>query len=174
VLAAVGASPAIAGDPVLRHDRVPGHPEAGAQLSRPDVFQQANRAANALLVEAALALLEPEGEDVLELFCGAGNFTRPLAARARSVAAADAQGPALDLARADLSGNRAVRFFAGDALALARALAREGKSFGAALLDPPREGAKGVGPVLRDLGVRRAVYVSCDPATLARDLRGCA
>jgi 23S rRNA (uracil1939-C5)-methyltransferase len=174
VLAAEGASPAIAGDPVLRHDRVPGHPEAGAQLSRPDVFQQANRAANALLVEAALALLEPEGEDVLELFCGAGNFTRPLAARARSVAAADAQGPALDLARADLSGNRAVRFFAGDALALARALAREGKSFGAALLDPPREGAKGVGPVLRDLGVRRAVYVSCDPATLARDLRGCA
>jgi 23S rRNA (uracil1939-C5)-methyltransferase len=173
VLAAEGAPPAVAGDPVLRHDRVPGRPGAGVQLSRPDVFQQANRGANALLVETALSLLEPEGEDAIELFCGAGNFTRPLAARARSVSAVEAQGPALDLARADLAGSARVRFYAGDALALARALAAEGRRFGVALLDPPREGAKGVGPVLRALGVRRAVYVSCDPATLARDLRGC-
>ena len=173
VLGAEGVPSAITGDPVLRHDRVPGRPEAGAQLSRPDVFQQANRGANAVLVEVALSLLEPDGEDVLELFCGAGNFTGPLAARARSVSAVEAQGPALDLARGDLSGARSVRFFAGDALALARAFAREGRSFGAALLDPPREGAKGIGPVLRDLGVARAVHVSCDPATLARDLRGC-
>ncbi len=41
------------------------------------------------------------------------------------------------------------------------------------LLDPPREGAKGIGPALRDLGLPRAVYVSCDPATLARDVRAC-
>ncbi|HSN90813.1 MAG TPA: TRAM domain-containing protein [Anaeromyxobacteraceae bacterium] len=173
VLGAEGAPPVVVGEPVLHHDRVPGRPEAGLQLSRPDVFQQANRGANALLVEAALALLEPEGEDVLELFCGSGNFTGPLADLARTVSAVEAQGPALDLARAELAGARGVRFFAGDALALARAFAREGRRFGAALLDPPREGAKGIGPVLRDLGVRRAVYVSCDPATLARDLRGC-
>jgi 23S rRNA (uracil1939-C5)-methyltransferase len=173
VLGAEGVPSTIAGDPVLRHDRVPGRPEAGTQLSRPDVFQQANRGANALLVEAALSLLGPDGEDLLELFCGAGNFTGPLTARARSVAAVEAQGPALDLARGDLAGAPGVRFFAGDALGLARALAREGRTFGAALLDPPREGARGVGPVLRDLGVPRAVYVSCDPATLARDLRGC-
>jgi 23S rRNA (uracil1939-C5)-methyltransferase len=69
-----------------------------------------------------------------------------------------------------------VRFFAGDALALARAFARERtptRRYGAVLLDPPREGARGVGPALRDLGVPRAVYVSCDPATLARDLKAC-
>jgi 23S rRNA (uracil1939-C5)-methyltransferase len=63
-------------------------------------------------------------------------------------------------------------------MALGRAFAREtgpgARRFGAALLDPPREGAKGIGPLLRDLGVARAVYVSCDPATFARDLRGCA
>jgi 23S rRNA (uracil1939-C5)-methyltransferase len=86
------------------------------------------------------------------------------------------QGPALDLARADLAGG-AVRFFAGDALALARAFARErgpgARRFGAVLLDPPRQGARGLGPALRDLGAPRAVYVSCDPATLARDLKGC-
>jgi len=82
------------------------------------------------------------------------------------------QGPSLELARADLSGGN-IRFHAGDALAVARGLAREGRRFDAALLDPPREGAKGIGPVLRDLGVARAAYVSCDPATLARDVRGC-
>jgi 23S rRNA (uracil1939-C5)-methyltransferase len=176
VLQADGAPPALVGDPVLRHARVPGNPAAGVQRSRPDVFGQANRGANALLVETAVALLAPDGEDVLELHCGAGNFTGPLAARARSVAAVEMQGPALDLARADLGGGN-VRFFAGDALKLALAFARESgpgaRRFGAALLDPPREGAKGIGAALRDLGVPRAVYVSCDPATFARDLRAC-
>ena len=41
------------------------------------------------------------------------------------------------------------------------------------LLDPPREGAKGIGSALRELGHPRTVYVSCDPATLARDVRAC-
>jgi 23S rRNA (uracil1939-C5)-methyltransferase len=176
VLSAGGSTPVVMDDPVLLHERVPGHPEAGMQRSRPDVFQQANRGANALLVEAALALLRPDGEDVLELFCGAGNFTGPLSGRARTVAAVEEQGPALELARADLGG-RNVRFFAGDALKLALAFAREqgagARRFGAALLDPPREGAKGIGAALRELAVPRAVYVSCDPATFARDLRAC-
>ncbi len=184
VLGADGVPLSLVGDPVLRHARRPRDPAAGIQRSRPDVFQQANREGNAVLVETALALLRPDGEDVLELFCGAGNFTGPLAARARSVHAVDAQGPSLDLARADradgASGPGAgdnVRFFAGDALALARAFAREtgpsARRFGTALLDPPRDGARGIGPALRDLGVPRAVYVSCDPATLARDLKAC-
>lgn len=176
VLQAEGAAPLLVGDPVLTHERRPGDPAGGRCRSRPDVFQQANRGANALLVQAALDLLAPDGEDVLELFCGAGNFTGPLAARARSVAAVEQQGPALELARADLGGRNA-RFFAGDALQVARAFARErgpeARRFGVALLDPPRDGARGIGPALRDLGVRRAVYVSCDPATLARDLKGC-
>jgi 23S rRNA (uracil1939-C5)-methyltransferase len=200
VLAAEEGAPVVVGDPVLRQPRVPGDPAAGAQRSRPDVFQQANRAANALLVQTALELLAPEGEEVLELHCGAGNFTGPLGGRARRVAAVEFQGPALELARADEAERAAaeregevsqgaggpsftrppsgiVRFFAGDALALARAFARErgpaARRFGAALLDPPREGAKGIGPALRDLDVSRAVYVSCDPATLARDVRAC-
>ena len=192
VLSAEGAPPARVGDPVLLQERVPGDAAAGLSRSRPDVFQQANRAANAVLTRAALSLLAPEGEEALELFCGSGNFTVPLAGRARSVAAVEVQGPALDLARLDVreaaggaTGARGaapppgceVRFYAGDALKLAHALARErapgATRFGRALLDPPREGARGIGPALRDLGVPRAVYVSCDPATLARDLKGC-
>jgi len=166
-----GRRPAAAfGDPVLFHERAPGEPSAGLARSRPDVFQQANRYANARLVAAALDLLRPEGEDVLELFCGAGNFTGPLARRARSLAAVEVQGPALDLARADLGGGP-VRFFAGDALALGHALAREGTRYGALLLDPPREGMRGLAPLLVALAAPRAVYVSCDPATFARDVR---
>jgi 23S rRNA (uracil1939-C5)-methyltransferase len=166
-------APVAVGDPVLLHERVPGSPARGLARSRPDVFQQANRGANARLVELALDLLRPDGEDVLELFCGAGNFTGPLADRSRSTWAVEAQGPALELARADLGGGR-VRFFAGDALAMSGAFAREGRRFGAVLLDPPREGLKGLGALLRDLAAPRAVYVSCDPATFARDLRGAA
>jgi len=197
VLGAEGSPLERVGDPVLRQARRPDGPFFGGfgaqepvegepelQRSRPDVFQQANRRGNALLVDAALGLLRPEGEDVLELFCGAGNFTGPLAARARSVHAVEAQGPALELARLDLeewagavsSRRSKVRLFAGDALALARAFAREtapARRFGAALLDPPREGCRGVGHALRALEVPRAVYVSCDPATLARDLKAC-
>ena len=185
VLGAEGSPLERVGDPVLRQARRPDDPAGELQRSRPDVFQQANRRGNALLVDAALGLLRPEGEDVLELFCGAGNFTGPLAARARSVHAVEAQGPALDLARLDLeewaagdvsSRRSKVRLFAGDALALARAFAREtapARRFGAALLDPPREGCRGIGRALRELEVPRAVYVSCDPATLARDLKAC-
>jgi len=180
VLAGDQGPPALVGEPVLRQPRSPGDPAAGLQRSRPDVFQQANRGANALLVRSALELLAPQGADVLELHCGAGNFTGPLAARARRVAAVEVQGPALELARADqaeFGGPAEVRFFAGDALKLALAFARErgagARRFDAVLLDPPREGARGIGPALRALDVPRAVYVSCDPATLARDVRGC-
>lgn len=169
-------APALAGDPVLEHDRDPADPSAGAQRSRLDVFRQANRLGNARLVQLAVDLLRPEGEEVLELFCGSGNFTGPLARRARGVAAVEVQGPALELARRDLQDAR-IRFFAGEAVPMALALAREtgpwARRFGAALLDPPRDGAKGIGPALRELGVGRAVYVSCDPATLARDLKAC-
>ncbi len=175
VLEGEGGGLAVLGQPVLRHRRDPEDPAAGLCRSRPDVFQQANRGANARMVRLALSLLQPDGEEVLELFCGAGNFTGPLAARARSLQAVELQGPALELARADAgeAPRPGLRFFAGEALKLGHALAREGRRFGGVLLDPPREGARGIGPLLRELAVPRAVYVSCDPATLARDLKAC-
>jgi len=175
VLEGEGEAAVALGQPVLRHRRDPEDPAAGLARSRPDVFQQANRAANARMVREALALLQPGGQEVLELFCGAGNFTGPLAAQARSLQAVELSGPALELARADAgeAPRPGLRFYAGEALTLGHALAREGRRFGAVLLDPPREGAKGIGPLLRELQAPRAVYVSCDPATLARDLRAC-
>jgi len=176
VLEGEGGVTVAVGQPVLRHRRDPEEPAAGLCRSRPDVFQQANRSANARMVREALALLQPDGQEVLELFCGAGNFTGPLAARARSLAAVELSGPALELARADAgeAPRPGLRFYAGEGLPLGHALAREGRRFGAVLLDPPRQGAKGIGPLLQALQAPRAVYVSCDPATMARDLRACA
>lgn len=150
-----------------------GRPTLGAL--RPDVFAQVNGASNEVLVAHALELLKPQpGEALLELFCGAGNFTLPLLAAGSSVVGIDSAGPALGLlrSRADAAGHgAALRFVEGDGLGRAKALAEEGRRFDALLLDPPRSGCSGLAPVLHRLGVQRVLYVSCDPATLARDLR---
>ena len=180
VLQAEEGPPVAVGDPVLRQPRVPGDPAAGLQRSRPDVFQQANRGANALLVRAAARPAPAGGCGGARAPLRGRELHRTLAPRARQVSAVEVQGPALELARADEAereGPGQVRFFAGDALKLALAFAREhgpgARRFDRLLLDPPREGAKGIGPALRALEAPRAVYVSCDPATLARDVRGC-
>src|SRR5262249_58260839 len=63
----------------------------------------------------------------------------------------------------------AVRFIQGEAIGVCEALAREGVRFDALLADPPRVGVPGIGSAAQKLGCERVVYVSCDPAALARD-----
>jgi 23S rRNA (uracil1939-C5)-methyltransferase len=109
-------------------------------------------------------------ERVLDLYCGAGNFTLPLARRgvrvhgierdAVAVAAAEANAARLGLAGA--------RFTCAP---VARALATATDAWDAIVLDPPRAGAADVLGALAGLRAPRVLYVSCDPATLARDLR---
>lgn len=169
------AGPARAlGDPLLSEEAPFAAP--AKVYGRADLFAQANRGANDRLVALALEGLAPEGSGpsrVLELYCGAGNFTFGLARRVAQVTAVESSCEALDLARrsAREAGLSSIRFVLGEALAVASALAREGQRFDALLLDPPRAGARGVGRAAAALGARRVVYVSCDPATLARDAR---
>jgi 23S rRNA (uracil1939-C5)-methyltransferase len=141
---------------------------------RPDVFAQVNGASNAALVEAASTqLAATPGTRVLELFAGSGNFTLPLLQRGAQVVAVDFAGPALGLLRkaADAGGQGTqLRIVEGDALEKAKLLAADGARFDAVLLDPPRAGCSGLGSVAVTLGVKRIIYVSCDPGTLARDL----
>lgn len=141
----------------------------GMRLSAPSFFQ-VNTAAAEILIDLALDALQPGPDDVaVDLYCGAGTFTLPLARRAGFVAAVEAYGPAVrdlrrnlesaGLANVDVIGGDAVREFPDeDADVL--------------LVDPPRAGlGEGAVGLIAGSGARDVAYVSCDPATLARDLR---
>ena len=145
----------------------------GARLfGRADLFAQAHAAANARLVAQALQQMG-DVDGALELFGGSGNFTLALAERARGVVSIELCASALELARqsARAAGLTNVRFIGGDAIASARQLIHSGERFDALLLDPPRAGAPGIADLARTSGVRRVVYVSCNPVTLCRDAR---
>ncbi len=138
----------------------------------PQHFIQVNAPLNALLVERALALLAPgPGERVLDLFCGLGNFTLPLARRAGSVTGVEGSPELIEAARSNARANGLanVEFDVADLAADVSTRPWYRQGFDAALIDPPRSGAFEILPVVAGSGARRLVYVSCNPATLARD-----
>jgi 23S rRNA (uracil1939-C5)-methyltransferase len=151
--------------------------EAGAQLwlqgeGEPAHFVQVNAQVNTLMIQQALAWLAPQGDErVLDLFCGLGNFALPLARQAREVVAVEGVQAMVERAEANASSNNVhnARFFQAD---LSQPLAGAewvAEGFSAVLLDPPRDGAYEVVQGIARLGAKRLVYVSCNPATLARD-----
>lgn len=135
-------------------------------------FTQVNLALNRLMVERALAMLDPRSEEgVLDLFCGIGNFTLPLAGRAGQVTGVEGDAGLVARARQNAGANRlnTVRFYTAN---LCEELNNEPwlrERYPKALLDPPRSGAVEVLPHLPRLGVERILYLSCYPSTLARD-----
>jgi 23S rRNA (uracil1939-C5)-methyltransferase len=129
-------------------------------------FAQANAVMNQKLVERAVRLLEPDGADVLELFAGSGNFSVLVGRRARSLTVVESDPEAVALARVNLKERGLpARIVEADADGFDPA-----PPIRAALLDPPRRGAAGAVLRLARSRVRRVVYVSCNPATLARDV----
>jgi 23S rRNA (uracil1939-C5)-methyltransferase len=173
VLVPKEGSPRIIGKPVLRSIS-PLRPEV-PQYLRPDAFSQAHAEANVGLVTSALYELAPRDTDaVLELYSGNGNFTFPIAASAASVLGVESSPASVDMAQrsAREGGVTNVRFVQGDARKVCEGLIREGKHFDLALADPPRTGAPGLARWLKALGVKRVVYVACDPGSLARDAAG--
>ena len=146
-------------------------PDDGVTLAfRPTDFVQVNAAVNRQLVQRALALLDLSPADrVLDLFCGLGNFTLAAARRAVWVHGIEADAGLIERAQANAAANRLdnVVFTAADLFQAQPAWAPG--SFNKLLLDPPRAGAI---EALKALAVplpERIVYVSCNPATLARD-----
>jgi 23S rRNA (uracil1939-C5)-methyltransferase len=128
-----------------------------------DAFAQASAAGNAALVAAVVAAVAPRpGLRVLELFGGAGNFTRALSAAGAVVVVNDVRPPPAPPAGA--------RFEPGPADQVIARLAAAGERFDVVLLDPPRTGAVAAARALAALAAARVVYVACDAATLARDL----
>jgi 23S rRNA (uracil1939-C5)-methyltransferase len=137
-----------------------------------DAFTQVSAAGNRTLVAAVLAraALGP-GARVLDLFCGAGNFGLPLARRGARVHGVDTSEVAVEAARANAArlGLDGASFEVGDA----RDALGDGWPEGTDLvvLDPPRRGIRELVPGLLQRRPAHVLYVSCDPATLARDLR---
>lgn len=139
---------------------------------RPGDFVQVNAEVNTAMIEQALAWLAPQADErVLDLFCGLGNFALPLARQAREVVAVEGVQAMVDRAEANARNNAVhnAAFFQAD---LSQPLAGAGwaaEGFSAVLLDPPRDGAFEVVQGIARLKAKRLVYVSCNPATLARD-----
>jgi 23S rRNA (uracil1939-C5)-methyltransferase len=149
-------------------------PEFGLDMPfRPTEFTQVNAAINRALVGRALRLLDPRpGERIADLFCGLGNFTLPIASRGASVLGIEGSAELAARARENAARNRIANAeFAVDNLfeMTPEKWAALGP-FDKLLIDPPRRGAIEVVKSLPPAGApRRIVYVSCDPATLARD-----
>ena len=145
-------------------------PEFGVRIHfSPTDFTQVNQEVNALLVRRAMQLLAPRpGERVLDLFCGLGNFTLPIARCGADVTGVEGSAALVDRARENATRNGLVAQFMVADLLEASACARLPRS-DAMLLDPPREGAIEIVKALGEAGPQRIVYISCDPATLARD-----
>ena len=124
------------------------------------------------MVAQALDWLAPQADErVLDLFCGLGNFALPLAQRVRELVAVEGVQTMVERAALNAQNNGLgnVQVYQADlANPLADAQWAQG-GFTAALLDPPRDGALQVVRQMAALGVQRVLYVSCNPATLARD-----
>jgi 23S rRNA (uracil1939-C5)-methyltransferase len=151
-----------------------GLPAEGLRLEfRPTDFIQVNGPVNRLLVAQVMELLELDrGQRVLDLFCGLGNFTLPIARRVREVVGIEGEAGLVERARRNAARNGLTNatFHVADLAAADGGSATLAGRFDRVLLDPPRAGALEVLPRLAELGAARLVYVSCHPATLARDL----
>jgi 23S rRNA (uracil1939-C5)-methyltransferase len=143
--------------------------DATTIVQRPGSFSQVNPAANRLLVETVRTFATPASR-VLDLFCGTGNLSLPLARDGTEVVGVDASASAITDARAAAAtaGLDRVRFEAMPALRFLRQQGLAGADL--VVLDPPRTGAAAEVTQLARLRAQRVVYVSCDPATLARDI----
>jgi 23S rRNA (uracil1939-C5)-methyltransferase len=138
----------------------------------PADFIQINREVNAAMVAAAVELLQPGPRDsVLDLFCGLGNFTLPLARRAARVAGVEGDPALVAKARANAGRNGIANadFFVDNLFEPAGCGAWSAGPYDLVLLDPPRAGAIAILERMPQWRPRRVVYISCHPASLARD-----
>jgi 23S rRNA (uracil1939-C5)-methyltransferase len=149
-------------------------PDFGVTLDfEPTDFTQVNASLNRVLVRRAIALLEPSpGDQVADFFCGLGNFTLPIARRGAAVVGVEGSRTMIGRAEANAERNglaERARFVVADLFAATRDSLETLGPLDKALLDPPREGAIALVKALPEERLRRIVYVSCNPATLARD-----
>jgi 23S rRNA (uracil1939-C5)-methyltransferase len=135
-------------------------------------FIQVNREVNVSMVAAAISHLAPTRDDrVLDLFCGLGNFTLPLAKRAGSVVGVEGDAALVAKAAANAARNGVANaaFFREDLFETAQFGPWANERYDLVLLDPPRAGAAAVLARMAHWRPRLVVYISCHPGSLARD-----
>ncbi|MCL2656563.1 MAG: 23S rRNA (uracil(1939)-C(5))-methyltransferase RlmD [Betaproteobacteria bacterium] len=149
-------------------------PEFDLKLAfRPTDFTQVNTGINRLLIRRSMQLLDPQpGERVADLFCGLGNFSLPIARRGAHVIGVEGSSALVARAGRNAAENglleRAEFQVANLFECTPESLVKLGR-LDKLLIDPPREGAIAVVKALGENAPKRIVYVSCNPATLARD-----
>ncbi|MBR4072587.1 MAG: 23S rRNA (uracil(1939)-C(5))-methyltransferase RlmD [Clostridia bacterium] len=138
-------------------------------------FYQVNRDMAEKLYLKAAEYVQPKNKNILDLYCGAGTIGLSMAKAAKTVIGVEIIPEAIEDAKynAENNGIENVRFICADAKAAAEQLAREGIRPDAVIVDPPRKGCDGevLKIIAENFAPQRIVYVSCDPATLARDIK---
>ncbi|MDH3000598.1 23S rRNA methyltransferase [Chelonobacter oris] len=135
-------------------------------------FIQVNRTLNQKMIDTALDWLDLKPQDqVLDLFCGMGNFTLPLASKVASAVGIEGVADMVAQAKRNAAANRCenAEFYQTDLDRTFRDQAWAMRRFNKILLDPPRSGALFALPHLCELQPEKILYVSCNPATLVRD-----
>lgn len=158
------------GDPAQLFYEIPAH--ALRIYFEPLDFIQVHREVNLAMIDQAMTLLDIHADSrVLDLFCGLGNLTLPLARKAREVVGVEESAEMIS--RAERNASRAgidnVSFRQGDLSEPRVTQELGGEAYDRVLLDPPRTGAREVIEALGRTGAGRIVYISCHPGTLARD-----
>lgn len=139
---------------------------------RPGGFAQVNQSQNRALLSLIRQLGNFNGtENLLDLYCGNGNFSIPLASDVASVVGIEGVRDSINSADFNRSANNVQHadFLCVDVCGGLKQLIRDGRTFDVVLLDPPRAGAGDAVPDIARLEPDKIIYVSCDPATLARD-----
>lgn len=137
-------------------------------------FTQVNSEINPLMIKQALQLLDIKPTDhVLDLFCGLGNFTLPIARYAKHVVGIEGSPDMVKRAYENATHNKIhnVEFIATNLMDPKTSDALFQTHYDKILLDPPRTGAKEIIALFPQLSAQKIVYVSCNPATLARDAK---
>lgn len=156
--------------------RLPGSPH----LKRPIVltwevggFSQVNLAQNNRLIDHVLSVCNIRKSDrVLDLYCGMGNFSIPLAMECDSLVGADSQRSAIRSAQKNsaAAGLTNCVFRQENISEICQQLRQDDEKYDLVVLDPPRQGVGNLAETITKLATKKIVYISCDPATLCRDL----
>ncbi len=150
------------------------HPDHAIEMEfLPTDFTQVNFKLNQKMINLAIDMLElNDNDEVIDLFCGLGNFTLPMAKYAKHAVGVEGDLGLIERAKynAEKNGITNANFYKADLFKEVEGFEWfRGKTYNKALIDPARSGAIEIVELLPKLGVERLVYVSCNPSTLARD-----